>query len=241
MDEPLRQTETPNPMGQIQEKPVTPIEKLERRFAEVYVKNGFKGAPAVREIWGSSIKRPESKAYRLLRKDRVTAVIAELVKSMGADIGAGRQYVAEKWKAIAESNQADYWEVDADGFLRVKDITRLPAEVAERISEVKAKPIFNRDGEQVAQEVLIKLWDKQKALDSMAKHWDMFSADEAIGKGLSDIADVLKDRHEWVKAHEGQTFDAYGEVIEDTPVQLEAGDSESPSPDHPALPSPDDE
>ena len=132
-------------------------------FAQEYVVDLNATRAAVRA--GYTAKNAAVTASKLLRNVNVEYWIAEAqeLKARRRDITNDR--VLEEMRRLAFAQTTDMVTLK-DGFVVIKDTTSLTTEQKSAISQIRQK----KDGE-----IEVKFYDKQKALDSLAKYLGIFS------------------------------------------------------------------
>jgi hypothetical protein len=97
---------------------------------------------------------------KLARRPEVQARIAELQEEFNRHSTIGLRYLQEKLLPIATSDVTRYFKRVCGGKLKLRDVTKLPAELRAALSEMRIDP----DGT-----VTIKPWDKIGAINSLLK------------------------------------------------------------------------
>ena len=132
-------------------------------FAQEYVVDLNATRAAVRA--GYTAKHAAVTASKLLRNVNVEYWIAEAqeLKARRRDITNDR--VLEEMRRLAFAQTTDMVELKG-GFVTIKDTDSLTTEQKSAISQIRQK----KDGE-----IEVRFYDKQKALDSLAKYLGIFS------------------------------------------------------------------
>lgn len=138
----------------------------QRRFCEEYIYdfNGTRAAIAA----GYSENAAAEIAYENLRKPHIQAYIKELQSDLEKTSGVSRLKVLREHEKIAFSSIAHLHET----WIKRKDFDKLTPEQKDCIAEISTqiKTSRNSDGEMEEFEfVKVRLYDKQKALDSISK------------------------------------------------------------------------
>lgn len=153
------------------------------RFVEEYLVdlNGTQAAIRV----GYSPKTAAATASRLLRNVKMRAYIAELMAPAvkAAELSAER--VLKEMTRLAFYDMTALLDVD-DGKITLRDPTSLPEDLRRAI--VGIKPVQIGEGLQYE----CKFADKQKALDSLARHLQMFK-DTVVVENVFRIVTEMDD------------------------------------------------
>lgn len=153
-------------MSDNQEKELT---EQNTKFCEEFVKNG-------KQAYSYKLAYPDVKddnvagacASKLLRKANIKTYIEELQKDLAITSGISRLRVLREYESIAFSSIAhmhETWTVR-------KEFDKLTDEQKACISEIKTRTSLVIGSDEIAREVEeihIKLYDKQKALESISK------------------------------------------------------------------------
>lgn len=144
---------------------------------------------------GYSAKGANVTAAQLLAKPNISAHIAELKQQRINDTGVTAARVIEELALIAFSNVDDF-RLDQNGNLVMKDGTRPERMRAIASKRHKVKRMGDDDpGELV--ECDIKLWDKNKALDTLCKYLGLLKAElppieSLLSRLPNDVAQQLR-------------------------------------------------
>lgn len=104
--------------------------------------------------------RKSSNAARTMARPEIVARIAELRAEFNAASGISLRYLQEKLLPIATADVTRFFEADATGKLKLRDVTKLPAEVRAALSELRV----DEDGH-----VVVKVSDKIQAINLLLK------------------------------------------------------------------------
>lgn len=146
-------------------RPLTPRQAA---FVAAYLVCGIATQALVEA--GYSPKHADSQASHLLRLPQIRAAIrtGESAKLERSLLTADR--VLEEHRRLAFSDIGHLFTTDG----KLKPITSLPAEIRSCISSVKVMKRNLIAGDGVAEDVIeIKLWDKNKALENLMKHFGL--------------------------------------------------------------------
>jgi len=133
------------------------LNKQQLKFCEYYA-TGINGAESAR-LSGYAKGSAKTAAYRLLKRENIKQKINELKAEILNELNVSPSYILAKLKNLAESNVNDYYEKDEKGNLKMKDITKLPKELTERIQSI----IPTANGYKV------QLYNKREILVDLAK------------------------------------------------------------------------
>jgi len=150
-------------------------------LAREFINNGFNQTKAYASVFGKTISQSRHTASNLFNSVWMRALIHDMVRGTDGEIAdVEKEFLIGKLMKQIESNVLDY--IDDDGqFLNVKEIKSLPTFVQELIKKLDVHtwhiPVME-DGDdglpvEVAQirhqKVHIELYDKQKAMELLAK------------------------------------------------------------------------
>jgi phage terminase small subunit len=147
------------------------------RFVEEYIVdlNGKKAAIRA----GYSPKTAEVQASRMLRKAKVQTAVEEAMQARSRRTGISADHVVLELEKLAFSNISDFIEVHADGSVHI-DLLRATRDRAAAIRDVVVKGCAEGSGDEGRSVKLtqIRLCDKVKALDMLARHLGMLPRSE---------------------------------------------------------------
>lgn len=153
------------------------LTKKERLFCEFYIEK-FNGADSARRA-GYSAKSAKEIASENLTKPHIQAYIKEIQKDLSKIAGISRLRVLREWENIAFSSIAHMHNSWVDR----KEFEELTAEQKACISEIKTKPTM------FGEEILIKLYSKEKALENITK---MLGFNEAEKHEITERFTIIK-------------------------------------------------
>jgi phage terminase small subunit len=165
--------------------------KTEREgvFAREYVKdlNGTRAAIAA----GYSPKTARSAASRLLTKDNIKTLIAELTKTKADKLDVSAERVLRELAFMAFANMKDYIGVQQDGMAYV-DLSKLTRDQAAAIQEITTEEFTLPESEyeeaRTVTKVKFKLSDKRGSLELLGKYLKLFNdRTELTGPGGSPL------------------------------------------------------
>ena len=132
-------------------------------FAQEYVVDSHGTNAAIRA--GYAERSAHVMASQLLRNPNVSIWIAEAQELKARSRNITVERVLEEFRRIAFAQTTDMVTLK-DGFVVIKDTASLTTEQKSAISQIRQK----KDGE-----LEVRFYDKQKALDSLAKYLGIFS------------------------------------------------------------------
>ena len=149
--------------------------------AREFINNGFKQTKAYASVMGKTITQSRGPASKLFNSAWMRSMIHEMLRGTDGELAElPKEYLLEKLQKQIEANVLDY--IDNDGsFLNVKELKALPMFVQQVIKKLQVhtwhEPLMETDeaGDRVEvgqirhQRVQLELYDKQKALELLAK------------------------------------------------------------------------
>jgi len=166
-----------------------------RRFVSEYVKD-FNGAKAwIRAGHDVSLAVASTLANRVLRKVEVKALVRQHLEDQAAVAGLTVDLILREYMRLGLSDLTNLvrW---VDGELVIKNSADLTPDVTAAISEISQTTI-RKGGDVVSTVIKVKLHSKTQALDSLAKHLNLFR-DTVVNNNLQvnvSIADLAKLAH----------------------------------------------
>ena len=142
-------------------EPCGPLRPKHKRFVDEYLKD-FNGAAAIRRC-GYPTEAPGDLAWNWLQRESVQEAIREAIEERTRRTLVDQDQVVYELARLAFSDMTDFAEWD-ESTLTLKPSRTLPAGKRRAIIEVA----------QTANGVKIKLADKNRALDTLARHLGMF-------------------------------------------------------------------
>jgi len=152
-------------------------------LAREFINNGFKQTKAYAAVFGMTLKKASVPASRVFNSTWMRALIHDMLMGQDGEPNVEKSYLIEKLMKQIESNVLDY--IDDDGaFLNVTELKALPKFCQQIIKKVEVhtwhtpnminvgsedEPNFEQHGEIRNQRVKLELWDKQKAMELLAK------------------------------------------------------------------------
>ena len=149
---------------------------------------------------GYAKKNADVAASRLLVNVKVEARIQELKAKRAERVEVNQDQVLQEYILLGFSDIKNYFRVDEDGELFIKSFEDMPPEysrVIESIQQFKIDIYDKRTGEITATrtQLKVKLWDKHKALDMVARHTGGF-VEKKIQENTGEITHTVKTYHE---------------------------------------------
>lgn len=167
---------------------------MQRRFVEEYFKAGKPKESAIAA--GFAPKSAAVKASQLLQLEGIQAYLRDLRIREMETAGITKHDWLKEQKAIGFSNILDFLTFGPDG-VQLKDSSELTPEQARVIAEVKETIT------QTGSSVSFKMHDKQKALDSIGKHFAWLKETPCDPKNVKPL--VIINRVEIVEKSAGPT------------------------------------
>lgn len=163
-----------------------------KRFCREYVKDHCGAKAAIRA--GYSTKTATEQASRMLRKVNVQELIRKYEDKLLNELEIDSKEILREYKKIGFSNIKDFLKFDENGvvFNNSEDVD------GSIISEVSSEEIITETGEEnpirtKRVKFKLKLHDKEKALDALARHKNLFKEDNESQK------EPIKIKIEYVK------------------------------------------
>lgn len=160
-----------------------PCNPREEKFCQQYVILGV-GSKAVTAA-GFTTKKPKIYACQILKRPRIRLRIKELRGKLRKRAMVEATEVIREYARVGFANIQDYLDTDNT----VKDLTTLPADVAAAVESIHFD--VRHDGgssKGYTEKVRLKLHDKIKALDSLARHLGLFEKDnKQQGEGIKEL------------------------------------------------------
>lgn len=133
-------------------------------FCRYYVSNGHNATRAAISA-GYSKNTAREIARENLTKPYIKAFIDKLEEPVIKKLNIDENWVLTKLKNFSEANILDYFEINDDGDIKLKDLTKLPDNKIESIESIEQ----NDKGR-----IKIKLVDKRASVTHIGKHFGMF-------------------------------------------------------------------
>lgn len=168
--------------------------ELAKRFAWEYVKDYNATAAALR--MGYAPKTARYKSSALIARPDIQSAIAEATrvtrKVALEEFQVERRDVLRELVRVGMSDPRGLF--DADG--RMLPMNQWPDDLARAVASVESVEEFDSEGNRTGIVRKVKLWDKNSALSSLARHLGMFAADNAQrGAGAVAAALAMIDGH----------------------------------------------
>lgn len=168
----------------------------QQRFVEEYVADLVPNATEAARRAGYSTKTAKQIGSYLLTRPHIKAAVDAAQKAQIKRIRMSADDVLVGLSEIASADLADVF--DEDGCL--KPLKSVPAHVRRAISGIEVEELYEgrgEDREHIGRSRKVKLWDKPKALEILAKHHKMLTEKvEMTGAGGGPIAHALAEMSE---------------------------------------------
>lgn len=121
---------------------------------------------------GYSKKTARNQGSQLLHNPKIQEAISKALDDYGNDMAVLKKRVVNEIATMAFSDITDLYEKAEGDEFRLKDLKALGRKHSGNIKELKVKRTTYKD--EVSEEVLVKLWSKEKALELLGRHLGMF-------------------------------------------------------------------
>ncbi|MBP7398173.1 MAG: terminase small subunit [Chitinophagales bacterium] len=151
----------------------------QKKFCEQYLIDLNATQAALRA--GYSKKTSYAIGFENLKKVEIQKYISERQNKLAESTGITQERVLAEYAKIAFSDVRSLFDENSR-LLSIKDI---PDAIAAALSSVEVDQIYNNipaGKVEIGDTKKVKLWDKTKALDSIARHLGMFAKDNAQSK-----------------------------------------------------------
>lgn len=172
---------------------LTPKQEL---FCLEYLKDLNATQAAIRA--GYSKKTAKEIGYEHLTKPHIETHLQSLNEKRFKKVEKEGQVVIDELLTLATSDLQNYVDVAEGGGITVKTFEDMPKGASKALSSITEKRTIkeNEDGStSVNSQTTIALWDKNKALANLGRHYKLFT--DKIEVGPSDtLSDLLKQSRE---------------------------------------------
>jgi phage terminase small subunit len=135
--------------------------------------------------------------YKVLEKPHIKAAIEQRKKELQKELGVDQGRMVKEYLSIAHAQFPSYCTIDEDGYTKFKQWEELTDEQKAAIAEVA----FGKDKDGRRYITRIKLFDKMRALEGIAKHLGFFERDNkqkseikvTIEQVLDELPEAVKD------------------------------------------------
>jgi hypothetical protein len=119
-------------------------------------------------------------------------------------------YIIGCWVSMSMANVMDYFETDATGTLKLRDLSKLDVKIQRNLAQLEVTT--EKVNEMVtSQKVKLKVVDRRQVFDSMAKAAELFGPLGGAEDSAKGIAEAIEQGFERVRKKQGgRTFDAAG-------------------------------
>ena len=144
----------------------------EMRFAMYYIETLNKRESAIRA--GYSPKDADQRAWRLVRRPRVRALIERLQERFSRDMRIETEQVLREYANVGFVNVADF--IDSEGRI---DLSKVGREQLAAVSSIETETYVDGKGEdaQEVKRVKLRFHSKTDALEALSKHLGLFERD----------------------------------------------------------------
>lgn len=163
----------------------TELSPIQLRFVDEYLVDLNATQAAIRAGYGEAGAHVQ--AHRLLSNVKVEAAIAQKRAELSKKTELTQERVLLELKRIAFSNMKDLAKWSDDIGVQFNDLGEMPDDVSAAISEISSDATHLKGG-MILVKRRVKLHDKMKALDMIAKHLDLFK--ESPKGVLGIVADL---------------------------------------------------
>lgn len=139
---------------------------------------------------GYSPKRADAIGYENLRKPEIRDALEVARQELSAKTGVTPEKVIEGFANLAFYDLADCY--DENGFL--KNIHEIEKKTREALAGIEVEELYEgkgQDRERVGRVRKVKMWSRQQALDSLAKHFGLYDADNK--QKINPLVDLLRE------------------------------------------------
>lgn len=149
-------------------------------FLLLYIKNQCKDMENCAIQAGYSKKSAKISGYKILQKMESKAIIDELfTKVIVRQHELNAENTLKEIGLIANSDMADYWEVDEQGYWKRPKDPKAMGKASRCIKKIKFEEdaIKNVDGEEISvhRKIELELYSKLDALEMIAKHFRLIT------------------------------------------------------------------
>jgi phage terminase small subunit len=149
-----------------------PLNEKQKRFCEEYLKDLNASQAAIRA--GYSAKTARACSSRMLTNANIQEYIQQRQKELQQSTGVTQEKIIQELAALAFTDIRKFYNEDGS----LKKITELDADAAAALAGVETEELYAGFGEDriaIGQTKKIKRWDKNKALENLARHLGMFN------------------------------------------------------------------
>lgn len=148
-----------------------------------------------------TVESAAANASRLLSNAEVLAEMKRQLTGIEAHADLDEDYVYRHWRAIAESDVFSVFKFDAT--MRCVGFHVHPDEMTKEQRLAIREITFDRDGRVKG----VKLVDREKAVELIAKARKMFTPETESGTAITDMAKMLRERLAAAYKRTGRVFD----------------------------------
>jgi hypothetical protein len=213
-------------------QPLKRITPNHRRFAELLVLKKYDPVPAYMEAFGCT-RAVALKAYKALLLDPTFMAYRDsTLVPMLKDIEADKQFIAQETYAIAMANVMDYFDVDENRNLVLKDLSTVPAQQQRNIKKIKVtqRVVAHKGGKDankqdniLEQKIELEMHDRAAHLHKLGLIWGAYTVREDAGDLVERtfaaearrVAHAREERERRVNSGEMKEVDGF--LIEQNP------------------------
>lgn len=176
--------------------------KRVKLFVDEYLANGFNATQAYGKHVATQRAKPEhyhSSASEFLRRDDTQEYLNERLEQRKKEIHVDQNYVVRKYLEIVE---CDY--LDSTQYLTKDEIDKMPRNVRKLVVSIDTDTRtthfrhgnYDNKREEIQEKYKVTFMNKDKALESLAKHTGTFMKDNISLQGnieTKSFTDALKD------------------------------------------------
>ena len=154
-------------------------------FAKELIKNSMNATKAYQAVSPNvTAKTAATEGSRLLREPETIEILQPMLEQLFTNTGIDATYVFRRWVEMSQATPLDYFTINDDGqpVLDMSDLT--PAQRA-NLKEIKITDT------KFGQNITIKVYDAQKAVESIAKHLGLL-VDRLPEKDVERIGDLIE-------------------------------------------------
>ena len=161
-------------LGNITHTAMSKLNEKQKRFCEEYLID-LNAAAAARRA-GYSEKTAKQIGTENLSKPYIKSYIDKLKKKRSEQTGVDAEFVVNYLKSIVTSDFSDLGQTKG-GIFKIKSLDEIPKPLRMLIQEIRN----TKDG------VVIKICDKMKALEMIARHINMFEKELKAGSKVEQV------------------------------------------------------
>ena len=135
-----------------------------KRFCQELIKHGMNAAAAYKAVSpGVTNDTAKVNGSRLLTEANTVKILAPMLQRLFHKAGIDVDYVFRRWVEMSQATPLDYFTINDDG-QPVMDMSALTPAQRANLKEIKITDT------KFGQNITVKVWDAQKAVDMIGKH-----------------------------------------------------------------------